>query len=223
MSTQWYYVTGGVTYGPVTSGHLQALAQAGTVVPDTLVWRQGLDGWQPAKKVRGLYAKGSPPSPPPPPAPQKQDTFAEMVQIPLRSPRNQWKLRGTAKAHKKLGLIVAGVFALLVLVAGVWLGSGLRKKGGGSSPSRMTVDEFGDAIAAHREEYAKQHPATAANQYDFVDYPTKTEFYAKFGTRIEWSRSAMTLTCTTDARTARPASSATRPSSNTTSGSTCTE
>ncbi len=42
---QWYYSAGGQQQGPVSQAILESLAQAGTVTPDTLVWRDGMADW----------------------------------------------------------------------------------------------------------------------------------------------------------------------------------
>lgn len=43
----WYYAVAGEQKGPVTGAELTALAAAGTVTPATLVWREGMAGWEP--------------------------------------------------------------------------------------------------------------------------------------------------------------------------------
>lgn len=51
----WYYSRGDERVGPITSRDLKALAEAGDVTPETLIWRQGLKDWVPALKVKGLF------------------------------------------------------------------------------------------------------------------------------------------------------------------------
>ncbi|MBL9172262.1 MAG: DUF4339 domain-containing protein [Verrucomicrobiales bacterium] len=51
----WYYAVAGERKGPVTGAELTALAAAGTVTPETLVWREGMAGWAP-------YAQATAPS-----------------------------------------------------------------------------------------------------------------------------------------------------------------
>ena len=41
----WHYLEGSEQRGPVTDADLEALFRAGTVRPDTLVWRAGLAAW----------------------------------------------------------------------------------------------------------------------------------------------------------------------------------
>ncbi|TAL02202.1 MAG: RDD family protein [Verrucomicrobia bacterium] len=47
----WYYVENGQQAGPVDDSQLSALAQAGRLSGDTLVWRDGLASWQPFSAV----------------------------------------------------------------------------------------------------------------------------------------------------------------------------
>ena len=43
----WYYASGGQQLGPVEEARLQELMQTGVINGETLVWREGLDGWKP--------------------------------------------------------------------------------------------------------------------------------------------------------------------------------
>ena len=55
MADQWYYAQGSERKGPIDGGALKALADAGVVSSDTLVWREGMAGWEPAfRHVAGL-------------------------------------------------------------------------------------------------------------------------------------------------------------------------
>ena len=46
--TEWYYAADGAQQaGPVSAQQLVDLLQAGSITPNTLVWRTGLDNWQP--------------------------------------------------------------------------------------------------------------------------------------------------------------------------------
>jgi uncharacterized RDD family membrane protein YckC len=42
----WYYVDAGQQAGPVNDAQLEALASRGTILSDTLVWREGMDNWR---------------------------------------------------------------------------------------------------------------------------------------------------------------------------------
>jgi uncharacterized RDD family membrane protein YckC len=43
----WYYAVAGRQVGPVTDDEFNRLISAGTIQPDTLVWREGMADWQP--------------------------------------------------------------------------------------------------------------------------------------------------------------------------------
>ncbi|MDW8197965.1 MAG: DUF4339 domain-containing protein, partial [Gemmataceae bacterium] len=65
MAAQWYYSHGGKTYGPVTSQQLRDLANRGMILPDDMVWKEGVAEGVPAKTVKGLFPDGSAASSPP--------------------------------------------------------------------------------------------------------------------------------------------------------------
>jgi uncharacterized RDD family membrane protein YckC len=48
----WHYLEGSEQRGPVTDAELEALFRAGTVRPDTLVWREGMAEWQPYAQAK---------------------------------------------------------------------------------------------------------------------------------------------------------------------------
>lgn len=52
---EWYYAKGDQQQGPVSSGELKQLAVSGQLVPDDLVWREGMSEWVAASNVRGLF------------------------------------------------------------------------------------------------------------------------------------------------------------------------
>lgn len=49
--TQWYYEQDGQQRGPVTEGEMRALLRNGEVLPGSLVWREGMEGWRPAAET----------------------------------------------------------------------------------------------------------------------------------------------------------------------------
>jgi hypothetical protein len=48
---QWFYARNDQQLGPVSPSDLQQLAQAGTILPETLVWKEGMESWQPFRTV----------------------------------------------------------------------------------------------------------------------------------------------------------------------------
>lgn len=55
MVQQWYYAKGDRKIGPITAAELKRLAQNSELLPDDLVWREGLRDWTAAKRIRGLF------------------------------------------------------------------------------------------------------------------------------------------------------------------------
>ena len=54
-SVDWYYAKGNKQYGPVTPAELKQLADRGEVGPEELVWRDGMEDWVAARRVKGLF------------------------------------------------------------------------------------------------------------------------------------------------------------------------
>lgn len=55
MTIEWYYTKGNQQFGPVTPVELKKLAEQGDLGSEELVWREGMDEWVPAKRVKGLF------------------------------------------------------------------------------------------------------------------------------------------------------------------------
>jgi hypothetical protein len=57
----WFYASNGQQQGPFPEAQLRDLITRGTVRPDTLVWSEGMSGWQRAGDIPGLVPGGSSP------------------------------------------------------------------------------------------------------------------------------------------------------------------
>ena len=55
MASQWYYLVNNEQQGPVSSAELKQMATAGQIQPDTLIWKEGLDDWVSAQRIKGLF------------------------------------------------------------------------------------------------------------------------------------------------------------------------
>jgi len=53
---QWYYARNDQQFGPVSAVELKQLANAGRLSPDDLLWREGMESWETAINLRGLFA-----------------------------------------------------------------------------------------------------------------------------------------------------------------------
>jgi uncharacterized RDD family membrane protein YckC len=54
----WYYVEDGQQRGPVVDADLDALLRDGKIIPETLVWREGMTNWQQLREVRPAGTAG---------------------------------------------------------------------------------------------------------------------------------------------------------------------
>ncbi len=61
---KWYYANGGNRSGPITESELIQLVSSGVVQDETLVWKEGMSGWEPFSALRSTLAT-SPTAPPP--------------------------------------------------------------------------------------------------------------------------------------------------------------
>jgi len=52
---QWYYAHEQQQMGPVSSAELKRLAAASQLFPEDLIWREGMEEWAPALRVKGLF------------------------------------------------------------------------------------------------------------------------------------------------------------------------
>lgn len=60
----WFYASEGKQQGPYPEGQFRDLIAQGIVRPDTLVWSEGMAGWQKAAEIPGLVGGGAPPTMP---------------------------------------------------------------------------------------------------------------------------------------------------------------
>jgi membrane protease subunit (stomatin/prohibitin family) len=54
QQAMYHVAVDGVQQGPFAQSHLQQMAQQGQITPDTLVWTQGMSGWEAAKSVPSI-------------------------------------------------------------------------------------------------------------------------------------------------------------------------
>src|SRR4029453_18658218 len=59
--SNWFYAANGQQQGPFGDAQLRDLISQGTVRPDTLVWSEGMAGWQKAAEIPGLLGGGGAP------------------------------------------------------------------------------------------------------------------------------------------------------------------
>lgn len=118
---EWYYALEGRQAGPVDENELKNLAITGVVQPDTLVWRNGFDNWQPAKHAAPAVFSGIG-------AGSANTSFSTPAVLP------EAPLPATAAPHRaprEIMLwqkVVAGVFSVVLIIGlvGMLAPSGMR-------------------------------------------------------------------------------------------------
>ncbi len=112
MADEFYYVENGTQQGPVDGARLIALLTS-KLTPDTLVWREGMAAWTPARQVPELAA--SFPSPPPPSPPQTTGDTPSLNPFTVLGRTFSW----TGKFNRGeylVALITAWVIGMLLAV-----------------------------------------------------------------------------------------------------------
>ncbi len=54
MGREWYYAKGGEKYGPVSAAEIRELAATGRLLPDDLIWTEGMEDWVDARRAPGM-------------------------------------------------------------------------------------------------------------------------------------------------------------------------
>lgn len=89
---EWFYENAGQRQGPVSPVALKQLAVTGNITPSTLVWKEGLPQWTPAKAIRGLFAANAAvaaePAPVDPPSSTRVDPSAQQLLDVIRDVRH---------------------------------------------------------------------------------------------------------------------------------------
>jgi hypothetical protein len=60
VEVQWYYARNDKQHGPVTAADLKQLAASGQLHAVDLIWREGMEEWTPAGRLKGLFPDARP-------------------------------------------------------------------------------------------------------------------------------------------------------------------
>ena len=105
--TEWYYADAqSQQQGPLDATSLATAYRAGRVRADSLVWRDGLDGWVPLARVAGELGVVVSPPPPPSTAPRSEPGGRRIPGIAARAPAP-----GSASSRRAAWIIVAATLA----------------------------------------------------------------------------------------------------------------
>lgn len=138
--SEWYFAKDDEPFGPVSTADLKRLAAVGLLQPTDLVWKNGMQAWQPASRLKGLPAAAAP-CPPPLPSdlPEATSTIDGTGHLSHRG-RNHMPMAALPSAVTKR-LLVGGLSFAALLIVGTyfWINShGGTERSPGSSPQAPT-------------------------------------------------------------------------------------
>jgi hypothetical protein len=121
----WHLAKANQKLGTFTSQQLADMGKAGQITSDMIVWREGMEKWQPASKIKGLTITQLPPAPPPAPATQQPAITVAVVPAPASQPmpvKGHVTIEKTGKSLKlqqllSLGMILLGFTILAAAIA----------------------------------------------------------------------------------------------------------
>jgi len=97
----WYFVRGEEQVGPFSKDLIRQIHEGGQLSPETLVWREGMSGWEPAGSIPELEISNQPLPPPPPPPTTPSESKVVSFGKPAPSPeghRQKLKLKDNTLA-----------------------------------------------------------------------------------------------------------------------------
>ncbi len=143
MSSQWYLYKDGQQKGPFEWEELSRQAETGAIMPDDMIWTEGMIDWTEAKKIKGLLADAPPPpdlqpeaAPPPPSTEYQTGDPPDYQAAPTRK-------------KGKGGLVVLVIVLALVLLGGGFFAVSylfLDTAGGVVRDIEETVTDISDEI-----------------------------------------------------------------------------
>jgi len=114
----WYYAAQGAQQGPVPEAELRGLISGGVITGETLLWTEGMAGWEKAGRIPGLMSNLGNQPPGMPPAPSNDMMGGAIGIAPLSAKLELWPYFGRAL------LFVIGE---IVVVATPWTAVGLYR------------------------------------------------------------------------------------------------
>jgi TM2 domain-containing membrane protein YozV len=163
MASEWYYSHDGERHGPVSTDELKELAAGGKLGPDDLVWKDGMDNWIPAGKVKNLLPHAGGPALAPARAPARVANMEHLPVAGMPADISNRKLAagltavwgGAIGIHKFiLGQTTPALIMLLVTLLTFGIGAGVMVIIGmveGVKYLRMSDEEFYETYIVNRK------------------------------------------------------------------------
>ena len=63
MGKEWFHISNGNQFGPITGQALKLLADKGELLPTDAVWKEGMKTGKAASKIIGLFTDATEPQP----------------------------------------------------------------------------------------------------------------------------------------------------------------
>jgi hypothetical protein len=114
----WYYAAQGAQQGPIPEAELRNLVSGGVVTGETLVWTEGMAGWEKAGRIPGLMSHLGSEAPGRPPAPSNDIESGPAGIAPLSAKLELWPY---------FGRTLLFVLGEIVVVATPWTAVGLYR------------------------------------------------------------------------------------------------
>jgi uncharacterized membrane protein HdeD (DUF308 family) len=143
----WWYVSDGERRGPVNEDELARLLSNGALAPNSLLWKSGMKGWEPAANIADLKSL--------------------LSSLPPEVPRDQpSRLTAWKRLKRHLGSTLALIIGGLALVAGLATLGANSFKLGSSMPQAGVVMILGAlAYRSAKKRRAGEAKSTFARQF----------------------------------------------------------
>lgn len=136
----WYYVRDNQTQGPLSDQQLESLLFSGELLPDCLIWKEGMPAWKAAGEIFDLPPRAT--GAPPPPAPREEQSTHAAPRWQAAEPAPPLKLRFTGTWQGYYRIWFTGL-VLTVLTLGLYAPwAKVRKKRYLYAHTRLGEDGF---------------------------------------------------------------------------------
>jgi len=124
----WYVLKGIKRLGPFSNAEMRGLASSGKLVPEDMIWKDGLDGWVKASKLKGVF--------------QVQPEIQEVSPPPIESePETSNQQSGNPSGSILLVTTIICSVVVIVIGGGLIISAGQKKSTKSDISTRITSSE----------------------------------------------------------------------------------